>query len=88
MTEPPIFGSLEEKRLLLSRLGACAWYKPPPESKAIHDFHKSKAKYRFLFGGNRSGKSETNVGFEAVAAALNLHPHQQLPTSARMWFCT
>ena len=87
MTETIVFPTLEEKRLLLSRYGACAWFKPPKESKAIPAFIASPKKYRFLFGGNRSGKSETNVGYEACAAALNRHPNYELPPKAIIWVC-
>ena len=35
-------------------------YRPLPE---VERFHHSLAKYRWFFGGNRSGKSEANIGF-------------------------
>jgi hypothetical protein len=35
---------------------------------AADEFHRSQAKNRWLFGGNRSGKSEANIGFDLVEA--------------------
>ena len=57
-------------------------YGPLP---ALKDFHKSKAKYRWLFGGNRSGKSEGNIGFDLCSYALGIHPHRRTPKNATIW---
>jgi phage terminase large subunit len=48
-------------------------------------FHKSQAKYRWLFGGNRSGKSEGNIGFDLCSFALGVHPHRKTPEGATIW---
>ena len=64
------------------RLGS---YKPLPAARA---FHKSPAKFRLLFGGNRSGKSEANMGAEVAALALHRHNKHRLPEKAVIWACT
>ena len=52
---------------------------------AMGDFHKSQAKYRWLLGGNRSGKSESNIGFDLCSYALGVHPHRRTPENAVIW---
>ena len=49
------------------------------------NFHKSQAKYRWLMGGNRSGKSEGNIGFDLCSFALGVHPHRRTPKGAIIW---
>ena len=53
---------------------------PAPKS-----FHESKAKYRFLSGGNRSGKSEANIGYDLSTYALGVHPFRPTPKNAIIW---
>lgn len=57
-------------------------YKPLP-SPAL--FHKSRAKFRWLLGGNRSGKSEANIGWDLSAYALCVHPYRITPSNAIIW---
>ena len=57
-------------------------YRPLPAAK---DFHESQAKFRWLFGGNRSGKSEGNIGFDLCSFALGIHPHRRTPKNATIW---
>ena len=57
-------------------------YGPLP---ALKRFHKSLAKYRWLFGGNRSGKSEGNIGFDLCSFALGVHPYRRTPKNATIW---
>lgn len=57
-------------------------YHPRPAAKL---FHQSQAKNRWLFGGNRSGKSEANIGFDLCSFALGLHPHRRTPKNATIW---
>ncbi len=57
-------------------------YKPLP---AMGSFHKSSAKYRWLLGGNRSGKSESNIGFDLCSYALGVHPYRKTPKKAVIW---
>jgi hypothetical protein len=57
-------------------------YRPRP---AADDFHRSPAKFRWLFGGNRSGKSEAAIGFDLCSFALGLHPHRRTPKNAVIW---
>jgi len=52
---------------------------------APKDFHKSLAKNRWLCGGNRSGKSEGNIGFDLCSFALGVHPHRKTPKNATIW---
>jgi hypothetical protein len=48
-------------------------------------FHKSQAKYRWLCGGNRSGKSEGNIGFDLCSFALGVHPYRKTPKGSTIW---
>jgi len=57
-------------------------YRPLLAPKA---FHRSQAKFRWLFGGNRSGKSEANIGFDLCSFALGLHPYRATPKNATIW---
>ncbi|MDI9430120.1 MAG: terminase family protein, partial [Planctomycetota bacterium] len=57
-------------------------YQPRPAAKL---FHQSRAKNRWLFGGNRSGKSEANIGFDLCSFALGLHPYRLTPKNATIW---
>ena len=57
-------------------------YRPLP---ALGEFHRSQAKNRWLFGGNRSGKSEGNIGFDLCSFALGLHPYRRTPKNAVIW---
>lgn len=57
-------------------------YRPRPAADA---FHRSPAKFRWLVGGNRSGKSEANIGFDLCSFALGLHPHRRTPQNAVIW---
>lgn len=52
---------------------------------AMRRFHRSPAKNRWLFGGNRSGKSEGNIGFDLCSFALGLHPYRLTPKDATIW---
>ena len=57
-------------------------YRPLPTPK---EFHKSQAKNRWLFGGNRSSKSESNIGFDLCSFALGVHPYRKTPKEATIW---
>jgi hypothetical protein len=57
-------------------------YKPLP---AMRGFHKSQAKNRWLCGGNRSGKSEGNIGYDLCSFALGVHPYRRTPKDATIW---
>ena len=48
-------------------------------------FHSSQAKNRWLMGGSRSGKSESNIGFDLCAFALGVHPWRETPEKAEIW---
>ena len=58
---------------IIKQGGKLLTYRPLPAPKM---FHRSQAKYRLIFGGNRSGKSESNMGADICAFALNTHPHR------------
>jgi len=60
-------------------------YRPLP---AAEKFHNSLAKCRWLFGGNRSGKSESNIGYDLCAFALGIHPSRRTPGNAVIWAAT
>ncbi|MHC4301029.1 MAG: hypothetical protein ACYS7Y_27460, partial [Planctomycetota bacterium] len=57
-------------------------YKPLP---AAREFHRSPAKNRWIFGGNRSGKSESCIGYDLCSYALGVHPHRRTPRNATIW---
>ncbi len=60
-------------------------YKPLPAMRA---FHASQDKYRWLLGGNRSGKSESNIGYDLCSFALGVHPYRVTPPDATIWAAT
>jgi len=50
--------------------------------KALADtksFHRSQSKIRWVLGGNRSGKSEANIGADLSSFALGIHPYKETP---------
>lgn len=57
-------------------------YRPLPAPKK---FHASQAKNRWFFGGNRSGKSEANIGYDLCSFALGIHPHRRTPKNTTIW---
>jgi hypothetical protein len=57
-------------------------YRPLP---AMREFHKSQAKNRWPCGGNRSGKSEGNIGYDLCSFALGIHPYRKTPKNATIW---
>lgn len=57
-------------------------YRPLPEAAR---FHESSAKFRWFFGGNRSGKSEASIGYDLCSFALDVHPHRATPMHAVIW---
>lgn len=58
-------------------------YLPNKEQKR---FHSSNKQYRWLFGGNQSGKSFANM-MDMVLALLQVHPVRKLPLNALVWCC-
>ena len=56
--------------------GKILQYRPLP---APYEFHWSLAKNRWIMGGNRSGKSESCIGYDLCSFALGLHPVRDLP---------
>ena len=67
----------------LMRLPA-AQYRPLP--KAVQ-FHKSRKKYRFALGGNRSSKSQS-CAHEVYWYATGTHPYKTIRTPNHGWYCT
>ena len=57
-------------------------YDPLP---AASRFHVSLARYRWFFGGNRSGKSEANTGYDMCSFSLGVHPMRRTPRHATIW---
>ena len=56
--------------------------------KIIHkkqiEFHKSKKKNRWVFGGNRTGKTECGA-IETIWLSLGIHPYKQNKFSTECW---
>jgi len=48
-------------------------------------FHRSLANNRWIFGGNRSGKSESCIGYDLCSFALGIHPRRKTPPKAVIW---
>ncbi len=57
-------------------------YKPLP---APREFHRDQSIFRWMFGGNRSGKSEANIGWDLCAYAMGVHPWRITPPNAEIW---
>jgi len=57
-------------------------YRPLP---AMREFHASPAKNRWVFGGNRSGKSHGNIAYDLCSFALGVHPYRRTPKDAVIW---
>ena len=57
-------------------------YRPLP---APCEFHRSRAKNRWIFGGNRSGKSEGCIGYDLCCFALGVHPYRKTPKNSTIW---
>jgi phage terminase large subunit-like protein len=62
-------------------------YKDPISGKELYQeaFHRSLARIRWVFGGNRSGKTEAAVGSEPVWWATGEHPYREVPDPCRGW---
>ena len=74
---------IEKQITAVKQLGrAISVYRPLP---APAKFHKSKAKYRYISGGNRSGKSESNIGYDCCSFAMGIHPVRRTPSNAVIW---
>lgn len=48
-------------------------------------FHASLSQFRWIFGGNRSGKSESNIDYDLCAFALGVHPFRKTLKNAVIW---
>lgn len=59
-----------------SRVGALNNYNKDKVHKKQIAFHKNKCKNRWVFGGNRSGKTECGA-VECVYMALGIHPYRE-----------
>ncbi len=60
-------------------------YKALPTADA---FHRSQARFRWMLGGNRSGKAESNIGYDLSSFALGVHPFRETPEDAVIWAIT
>ena len=56
--------------------------------KIIHkkqiEFHKSQKRNRWVFGGNRTGKTECGA-IETIWLSLGIHPYRKNKTSTECW---
>lgn len=57
---------------------------PPPRHEKQLQFHRSMAKSRFVFGGNRTGKSVCGA-LETIWYATGLHPFIKIPHACDGW---
>jgi len=82
-TEKLLDGLIRVERALRERLAADGLrsYKPTVKQEA---FHKSLCRSRWVFGGNRSGKSECGAA-EAVWLARGCHPYRPNKPDADVW---
>lgn len=56
-----------------------------PVAKAQEDFHKSQMDFRWLFGGNQSSKTYTNM-IDLAMLVLEVHPFRSTPMGLH-WAC-
>ena len=73
----------EKKKYYLERLEKNPWllYRPYPKQL---EFHRSLARIRAFFGGNRSGKTRALIQ-EVLWYAMGLHPFKQIKTPVDIW---
>lgn len=60
------------------------YYQKPHEHKKQVQFHRSTCRNRWLFGGNRTGKTVAGA-VEAVWYARGNHPYKEIKTPTRGW---
>lgn len=58
-----------------------------PLSSGLSAFHASLKDFRWLFGGNQSGKSYANM-MDLAMMALGIHPYRITPKNAVYWVAT
>lgn len=76
-----IAAAVEEKKKRMRENGI-KYYVPLSKERGENDsegFHRSKARIRAIFGGNRSSKTVSGA-CEAVWYATGTHPHKSIPT--------
>ena len=66
------------KQYFLDKIEKTPFLQYVPINNTIRDFHKSKARIKGLFGGNRSGKSRSGAQ-EVVWWATGTHPFKKVP---------
>lgn len=76
-----VIPSVEEIMFLGEQL---AEYMPLAEDH--NAFHNSSARFRWLFGGNQSGKSHTNMA-DCALYTMGVHPTRPLPKKSLVWVC-
>jgi phage terminase large subunit-like protein len=59
-------------------------YRPLPRAE---EFHRSRALFRWCFGGNRSSKSQS-LAQEVAWWLVGSHPYREVPKNAKVWYCT
>jgi phage terminase large subunit-like protein len=85
--------SLEEKRRVLAlererSLRQKDWIRSTYRAlPTLLRFHQAQEKIALILGGNRSGKTEGNVG-DLVMCALDCHPYQETRHEKRYWYGT
>ena len=77
--------ALELLRAKATRRGdACRYYSPLPSTAG---FHRTKKRFAIIFGGNRSGKTESNMANVALIAR-GLHPYFKDRKFKLIWVAT
>ena len=88
MNKHNILQNIDDIKLYRSLCGANNKLKKYNSGKVKHlkqlAFHKCKKKNRWVFGGNRSGKTECGA-VETVWLARGIHPFRQNRKDAQIW---
>ena len=76
--------ALAIEREQTARIGALNNYNKEKVHKKQIAFHKNKCKNRWVFGGNRSGKTECGA-VECLYMALGIHPYRENRKNVAGW---
>ncbi len=77
-------GEKELKKIALKLEFPLFGYRPLPSALL---FHRSKKRYRWAFGGNRSSKSFA-LAVEVIWTATGTHPFKEIKLPQKIWYAT